>query len=198
MWAFPLNQARYNFCSCTYEFSTLLFSLTKHSGFWNYRRKEYGPVCQQMVTADNSFSASKKMQMSISSRDFFSMDFEILIVQLGKKKSWKIRALRTCVIHHLPEKNIPNLESCWFNPQIPHWNSLPLARELTLKCKIEAGEGLGHVWTLTVTWQMLFTQQALAPCWRILSWAHCLPLALQEGWRGNNRHFGKIIMGSKI
>lgn len=41
---------------------------------------------------------------------------------------------------------------------------LPLNRELTLKCKKEAREGLGLFWTLPVTWQRLCTQQALTLC----------------------------------
>lgn len=41
---------------------------------------------------------------------------------------------------------------------------LPLTRELTLKCKKEAREGLGPCCTLTVTWHLFCTQEALTLC----------------------------------
>lgn len=169
------------------------FSPTKLFRFWNCRRKITDP-CQQIVTVKNSFSASKDAHLYVSFLGFFSFGFDILITQLMDvwcRKKLENQNTKNLCNQTTTRKNNSNLESHWFNPQIHDILPLPLTRELTLKCKKEAREGLGPLWTLAVTWQMLCTQEALTLCWRILGHAHCLPLALKEGWGGSNRYLSR-------
>lgn len=114
------------------------------------------------------------------------------------RKHWKIRTLRIYTIKPPPEKITLIWNPVDLIPKSHNVFPLPPTKELTLKCKTEAREGLGPFSTLAVPAQVLCTQEALALCGGILGQALCLPLALTEGWGGSNGYLGKIIMGNKM